>query len=88
MPTPTVMRNRRVRCLLRPHLALLRPGPQALAEFRGARLTMSVLLMLRYEAKTSWQFLAAAFSENESGGWCPQPECEQRAPSQFAATAA
>jgi hypothetical protein len=49
---------------------------------------MSVLLMLRYEAETSWQFLAAAFSENESGGWCPQPECEQRAPSQFAATVA
>jgi hypothetical protein len=27
------MRNRRGRCLLRPNLALLRPGPQALAEF-------------------------------------------------------
>ena len=32
MPTSTAMRNRRVRCLFRPHLARLRPGPQALAE--------------------------------------------------------
>jgi hypothetical protein len=82
------MRNRRGRSCSDRTLHHSDRGRRPRRSLRGARLTMSVLLMLRYEAETSWQFLAAAFSENESGGWCPQPECEQRAPSQFAATVA
>jgi hypothetical protein len=50
MPAPTAMRNRRVRCLLRPHLALLRPGPQALADFeRTARGTQESLRNSAYD---------------------------------------
>jgi hypothetical protein len=64
------MRNRRGRGLLRRTLHDPDQGRRPWRSLRGARLTLSVLLMLRYEAETSWQFLAAAFSENESGGWC------------------